>query len=305
RLQLATRMQNDGAKTSPAYWMAQSILAKTDNADGRAARPRIYEHDAAQWRAAMQTGPGATAQDQARAGVLRRLFATLEKGGLQHQPAPGKGFTKWPDDVPVAVALSHGGRVEIRIPAVRPGEDPDAFFKHVFGTDMGADAGLFKRPAGTHYVEIGRNATDRTARFKERLGYPAAFKAFFDRRWTHYGLDVPVGGAGNRDAAGNVIAADGGHGHLYVGYRPPSNGRDGVLLVGAETDAPHATNPLGHKHDWRAISAEMGPADTHKSDRIGGDRDGRLVDLNKLAAGNPDWLQTLKQDRVMSEPQVR
>ena len=302
RLQLATHASQHPEEfaNTPAGFKALSIQAKNGDASALA---RIYERDADQWGKAMQHDPARPAGEAANAGVLKRLFGVLQSGELKHSDAaaPG-GFTHWDKHVPVAAALSHGGRVEIRIPALKPGEDPDAFFRHIFGDDGGKTAGLFTRPAGTHYVEIGPNTAGGAGKFEEQLGNGAALKSALDKDWKHYGLDVPVGGTGNVDGAGNRISADGKHGHLYIGYKPPSEGRDGVLLVGAETERPGETNVLGNKHDIRAKSAEMGPAMTDKSDRIGANANGRIVDLNDLARDNPDWMNQLKTDTDRLSP---
>jgi hypothetical protein len=160
------------------------------------------------------------------------------------------------------------------------------------------DAKMHARTAGTHRVAVEDDKEDGTkGSFKEKGGFRAAIDAGLGTELGdtyHFGLDLPVGGLGQLDMNGNVILPNGAYGHLYIGYKPPTTQRDGALLIGCETDAPGMTNALGHKHDFKATSADHSSTGGLKKDKIGQDKGGMMVDLSKIARDESNWLKQLQ-----------
>ncbi|KAM3101421.1 DUF4157 domain-containing protein [Phormidesmis sp. 146-12] len=304
-------------QNKPPMWKVDAIESK-DPATANAAKQRIYARDAQVWQDTLTdptqaqknrlTDPGGanlTANESTEVQtrttlateIVRRLFVVMQYG-LNYYDTQG-ALNNWTEQV--AVALSHGGRVNIRIPAAK--KDPNRFFKWLIGEEA-ETSGVHTRTAGTHRVAIGEG---QTGSFKEKKGFGAAINAKVGTETGethHYGLDLPVGGLGNVDINGAVILPNGSYGHLYIGYKPPTATRDGALLIGCETDAPGSTNALGHKHDWRAKSAEFSTTGGAKSGKIGREKTGMMIDLAAIqnapgattqTPAQADWMQKLKK----------
>ncbi|WP_437645653.1 hypothetical protein [Sorangium sp. So ce362] len=218
--------------------------------------------------------------------VLKNVFHLLQEGAEIYDDSTKRHVP--PEDVPVAKLLSHGGRVNIQIPA---GSPPYALTELLGITDKDGkpEAGVFKRFVGTHHVALGKG------KFKEQGGQPAALMAKLDDTEL-YGINLAVGGLGLKDFNGDVILPDGAHGHMFIGYRPPKPGRPGALQIGMETTGPGAPSTVGYVHNWRSTEKTANPISSVgglKADKIGDEniKNARTVDLSKL--GN-DWATTLK-----------
>jgi hypothetical protein len=300
-------------QNTPGYWKGQSCHGKTGAIQARDtqawAKTLVAPSKEALTGKLTEGEKTTVAQDknfgsmealQARSAaavqIMKRLFVILQKG-LSYSPAKEAEFRAW--EAPVAVALSHGGRVNIRIPkAAQAGHEHDLFNWLMGGQGGMKMANVYERTAGTHRVAIGEDTKTKKGSFKEKKGFGAAINAMLGTETGdtfHYGLDVPVGGTGERDLNGDVILPNGAYGHLYIGYKPPTTKRDGALLIGCETDAPGKTNALGHKHTAKATSAEFSTTGGAKKDKIGMEKGGMLVDLNQVDPVGNDWLGKLKQ----------
>ncbi|MGK3985450.1 hypothetical protein WME99_20560 [Sorangium sp. So ce136] len=218
--------------------------------------------------------------------VLKNVFHLLQEGAEIYD---GSAKSHVPlQDVPVAKLLSHGGRVNVQIPA---GNAPYALTEHLGITDSNGKPrpGVFKRFVGTHHVSFaGGN-------FKEQGGQLAALKAKFDDTEL-YGINLAVGGLGLKDFNGDVILPDGAHGHMFIGYRPPKPGRPGALQIGMETTGPGAPSTVAYPHNWRSTEKTANPISSVgglKQDKIGDEstKNARTVDLGKLGS---DWRKKLK-----------
>ncbi|MGH8980327.1 MAG: hypothetical protein ACRDWE_04805, partial [Acidimicrobiales bacterium] len=226
----------------------------------------------------------------------------------------------------VARALSHGGRVTVRVPQIVDAKEANRLTEWLGVTSksgkMKPKTGFFKRAFGTHHQAIGENEKDEegtslpgTGRFREQGGAGAAIKSKLGSTQL-YGLNLSVGGLGNKDFNGDVILPDGAHGHLLLVWRPPTTTRDGALQIGIETTAPGAKSTVGYIHNKDSSEATANPESSFgglKSDKIGsggadplkwtgkskgpgdeGDEktNARMVDLNKMG---DDWLDNLKE----------
>ncbi|KYF74902.1 hypothetical protein BE17_50565 [Sorangium cellulosum] len=217
--------------------------------------------------------------------VLKNIFHLLQEGAEIYD---GTAKSHVPlQDVPVAKLLSHGGRVNVQIPA---GNAPYALTEHLGITDDKGNPrpGVFKRFIGTHHVSLG------DGKFKEQGGQLAALKTKFDDTEL-YGINLAVGGLGLKDFNGDVILPDGAHGHMFIGYRPPKPGRPGALQIGMETTGPGAPSTVAYPHNWRSTEKTANPISSVgglKQDKIGDEstKNARTVDLAKLGS---DWKKTL------------
>jgi hypothetical protein len=186
----------------------------------------------------------------------------------------------------VARALSHGGRVTIRVPQIVSKKDANRLMEWLGVTTKGGrlreDRGFFARSFGTHHQAIGKNKNGEagTGKFREQGGKGAALKSKFGSTQL-YGLNLAVGGLGNKDFNGDVILPDGAHGHLLLVWRAPTTDRDGALQIGVETTGPHAKSTVGYTHDANSTEATANPESSFgglKADKVG-DGSARMMGL--------------------------
>ncbi|KYF77130.1 hypothetical protein BE18_27090, partial [Sorangium cellulosum] len=218
--------------------------------------------------------------------VLKNTFHLLQ-AGAEIYDAGSKSHVPL-RDVPVAKLLSHGGRVNIQVPA---GSPPYALTEFLGITDDKGNprTGVFKRDYGTHHVALSNG------KFKEEGGRGAMVKSKLDDTEL-YGMNPTIGGLGLKDFNGDVILPDGAHGHLFIGYRPPKPGRSGALQIGLETTGPGAPSTVGYVHNWRSTEKTANPISSVgglKQDKIGDEKgkNARTVNLGKLGA---DWRGVLQ-----------
>ena len=240
---------------------------------------------------------------------------------------------------PAALALSHGGRVNIRIPALvdlKDGKKPadkNAMIRWLGMLDESGQLAVpfYERDFGTHWLQIGRNKGKRpgTGMFEEKAGKisPNLKKLLGVDNAKMYGLDIAAGGIGRADFNGDLILPDGGHGHVFILYIPPTDGQDGGLQIGIETTSPsefkfprpsifkkenaeaHIPSPVGYVHDASSSEASANPESSFgglKEDKIGDQENsmailgkkygdlGRGRYVNLVGVNDGDWLQHLQ-----------
>ncbi|RNG26015.1 PE-PGRS family protein [Streptomyces botrytidirepellens] len=212
-------------------------------------------------------------------------------------------------DGDVIRALAHGGRVNIRIPALSAGDSATALPEFLGVTDDKGKPTQFvdERDYATHGMDIEKNKPGKRGTFKETGGGLVSLgnriKPDGPDMW---GLDVPGGGFGTKDWNGDVVLPTGSHGHMLLVFTAPTKVKDGSLLIGIETIGPHKPSPVGYQHDFRSTEATSNPETVwhgHKRDKIGSGgtaKNERYVDLKELgdAQGHGDWrafLDDIKQ----------
>ncbi|MDJ1169894.1 hypothetical protein PMG71_10695 [Roseofilum sp. BLCC_M154] len=344
RLQIAT-YQRDLGISNPEYRQTlgylryEAEMAKTDPN----VKQHIYEKDTQMWEQTLAPIPEDAVsqlgterarqlreQTESAQNILRRIFIVLHSGLKYRDDTADKIFKNdWPETV--AVALSHGGRVMVKLPAISKGQDRNEFINWLLGntskekdskgskkpnqvssekiadTDYGK-AQVDTRDFSTHDIDIGKTET-----FTELNPMGNNSKGQSEE---HYGMDIPLGGLGREDLAGEVTLPDGSHGHMYIFYEPPTLDKPGGLLIGAETSRMGRTDVYGQYHDAKGTSAEFSPTGTSKEARIGAKFGGRIVDFTKgsytevidkngkvqqekvkgghTEVKDPNWLQQLK-----------
>jgi hypothetical protein len=235
--------------------------------------------------------------------ILARILLILQAGLQVYDPAQAKHVDLKTEDV--VRALAHGGRVNIRIPALsgqNSADDKYALTDWIGITNHGKEVAAVKeRGFGTHHMSIGENkAGPGSGRFVEEGGKSASMANKRARNVKLYGLDLAAGGLGKRDFNGDVILPDGAHGHMFIGFTKPTKTRDGALQIGIETTGPGAPSMVGYKHNWNSTEATANPESSfygHKMQKVGGGglaTNQRLVDLNKLQADSgKTWVEAL------------
>lgn len=231
-----------------------------------------------------------TAHAQAQQ-ILARILLILQAGLQIYDPGQAKHVDYHTDDV--VRALAHGGRVNIRIPALsgqNKTDDAYALTDWIGITNQGKATGAVKeRGFGTHHMDIGDNKQGPgSGHFVEEGGKGASLANKRSKGVTLFGLDLAAGGLGKRDFNGDVILPDGGHGHMFIGFTKPTKHRDGALQIGIETTGPGAPSLVGYKHNWNSTEATANPESSfygHKMQKVGGGSlatNQRLVDLNAV-----------------------
>lgn len=191
--------------------------------------------------------------EKERVGILKRMFALMNFGGLKIFDANGNEISaaKMPE-IPLAAFLSHGGRIAMAIPS---SIDPKRFWNWFTTGDpnndrtlnrnvdksknseaMGDQSTMFNRPGAgaTHEFSITADGkleeTKRGLSHLPKMGLETVKDALINGHFTpHWGMNLAIGGAGNiSDYDNKPISADGSHGHLYVYYK------DGILALGLE-----------------------------------------------------------------------
>lgn len=240
-----------------------------------------------------------------RANVILTNVLLILQNGLKVYDDEAEKHVDFTGDV--ARALAHGGRVNIRIPALGEGESATDLTDWLTVTENGKNPNKDeKRAFATHHMSI-KGVDDK---FEERGGMSASLSNVFPLNSAEqvklWGLPLAADGMGGHDFNGDVILPDNGHGHMLLGFTPPRRDRDGALEVGIETVGPGGPSPVGHKHNILSTEATANPESSfygHKKDKIGGGKlkdNQRYVPLAELQTGDgvgwQDFLKKMKAD---------
>src|SRR5690606_11168611 len=129
----------------------------------------------------------------------------------------------------VVRALAHGGRVNIRIPALRDGDDPMALTDFLGATRNGQlTEATSKRAFATHRTAIGKNKEGEEGTFQEKGGTLTSLTNMVTpslpergvERPRMMGVDIAGGGLDSRDWNGEVVLPNGSHGHMLLVFTP-------------------------------------------------------------------------------------
>ncbi|MFE7031243.1 DUF4157 domain-containing protein [Streptomyces sp. NPDC057621] len=236
--------------------------------------------------------------------LLTKIFLILKEGLKVFNPEAGV-HEDFKDDV--AHALAYGGRVNIRIPQLADGQHGYELpqWLHITKEDRKfwepkstPEKPVYRRGFGTHHMEIGENQKDGTpGKFVEKGEIGATLQNWMDPHSHLYGLPLALRGMGNKDFHGDTILPNESYGHAFMGYKPPTDKRDGALQVGIETAGPGGRTPDGYEHGLTSSEKNSNPVSQvggHKDDKPGADAplasSQRHVDLKEFG----DWVQKLK-----------
>lgn len=281
------------AKSNYAEQLAYPPTVQADWANNAAAAVVQYTQDAKLWTNTIYT-PYPANFIELRGKILKRLFTVYRLGSLQYRTDTQSPWRYW--DKPIAAALSHGGRVLIRIKKrVQPGKH--SFWNWlVTGNASPTDeptitAHLQSRTSSTHSIEfaatgpreIGGGVTGKLV----GMGGPLVNRDF--------GMNLAVGGITGIGADGKPVEAMGAHGHLFLYYNqaPASDAEwDCALLVGCETVAPDG---------FQGANRLQGHLGTHHA-RVGGAQSRSVTggkkwrDIGDDASGIPGEFDCMKID---------
>lgn len=242
-------------------------------------------------------------QDARAREMLTKVLLILQHGLKLYDPEAGAHVADYEKDV--IRALAHGGRVNIRIPALSSASAPAYSLPQFLGVTQddrtNTRAGdVVDRGFATHRTSIGANKEGKPGTFKEKGGPLASLTNVVSvgaDRPDLWGQNISGGGLGSRDWNGDVVLPDGSHGHMLLVHHRPTTKKDGSLQIGIETLAPHAVSPVGYQHDFRSTEATANPESVlhgHKGDKVGSGglgKNERLVELGELGKkhASGDW----------------
>ncbi|MER5554408.1 DUF4157 domain-containing protein [Streptomyces sp. NPDC002793] len=245
------------------------------------------------------TTPDNKAKDARAREMLTKVLLILQNGLKLYDPKAGEHAADYEKDV--IRALAHGGRVNIRIPALSSKDEAAYSLPNFLGvtqddrTDTRA-GDVVDRGFATHRTSIGENKDGKRGTFKEKGGLMASLTnvVSLNDRPDLWGQNISGGGLGSKDWNGDVVLPNGSYGHMLLVHHRPTTKKDGSLQIGIETLAPHATSPVGYKHDFRSTEATANPESIlhgHKGDKIGSgglSKNERLVELGEMGTDG-DW----------------
>ncbi|WP_046727029.1 PE-PGRS family protein [Streptomyces humi] len=260
-----------------------------------------------------EKAPDYVRKDTRAREMLTKILLVLRSGLKLYDPALGTHKVDHEQDV--IRALAHGGRVNVRIPALSSKDEAAYWLPHFLGVTKDATKGetaedVSERDFATHRTSIGANKGDQPGTFKEKGGIMAsvtnklAVGAASPKLW---GQDFSGGGLGSKDWNGDMVLPNGSYGHILLVYHRPTMERDGSLQIGIETIKPHADSPVGYEHDFRSTEATSNPESVlhgHKGDKVGSGglgKNERFVDLREMGASRADgdwraYLDEVQQD---------
>lgn len=186
-----------------------------------------FELDAATWYGTLERS-----RDPHKKAMLRRLFGVLRFGGLAFKR--NGGWSYWySTNMPIATALSHGGRILIQTP-VDDDVGPDSLWNWLWGS---LSAGANTRAAATHDAKLAK-PPEKILRHLDKC-WIETNPSLGGASGIHFGVNVAAGGDGSvNPLSGNVVTDDGEHGHLYLCHKVANGGKTGAILVGCEDSAP-------------------------------------------------------------------
>ena len=190
--------------------------------------------------------------------------------------------------------IVHGGRTNIILPY---GGDQERVMASIYGITPEETAELKSRSAATHYATRQKMNDDGTVKSKSAEESPWSV-TLHKVLPNQFGMNIAVGGIGETGPDKKMILPTGSAGHMYVRKEIGNENACGSLLVGFESADPGATSFTGHKHDFRAVSAQQSAFLADKS-LVGKKTDGRTIDLSGL---EPEKFEKIMNefDRVYS-----
>lgn len=203
---------------------------------------------------------GKSESDKTKAHALLKSILLLYFADISYRDRQDQQFHSWRElnrnsglePFPIASVLLHGSRALIEFPSEVNAQIIDWLI--INKADW--------RHAATHGI---KSIDEETSKFAENsaskhlqeikvsllgAGYQIAAQMLPSAKYQHYGIDVALGGAGNRNPVSQqIIQPNGEHGHLYVYYHVAKEGEHGGLLLGIEQSAPGKSDQYGGSHD--------------------------------------------------------
>ncbi len=196
----------------------------------------------------------------------------------------------------MAVAVSHCSRIVFTLPGekkeeYRSKEKIDNMWKSIMFNDGGSNAAQNnRRTSSTHSLKC------RTLKDDENYEIGTKEKKVLFNLISQRGMNVAVGGLGNKGIGGKMLKNNGSCGHMYSMRKRGNVGEYGAMLVGFESDAPGEMNQLGHKHSKKATGEKASSFGGQRTDEIGAKYGGRQCDLKEFSATQiTEYMETLER----------
>jgi hypothetical protein len=211
-------------------------------------------------------------------GFLERIFKILRWGPLLYREKKSQAaFKPWPH--PLAVALSHGGRILIQLPRgdqrQKEGEGAgEPLAQRVWRWLIG-DAPCKERAAATHGIDELLGTPDEVCANPRSRKWLLEAGTLAGGGLQHWGVNIALGGEGQTSPFARLYAfdlqeeaqrqnlrsqADGRHGHVYLGYKRAVGRAHGGILIGVEGSEPGKWDVLGHFHGPSGTSSPISMA---------------------------------------------
>lgn len=203
--------------------------------------------------------------------------------------------------------FSHSGRVMFTLPHGESSKQDkmfDAWQKRTLENE-GMWEGRFashdiKRRHVNDYGEVTQPSKEIKLKWKEQLK-----KGQLNKKITtyfgNYGMNIPLGGLGQKFNGNDCVDGKGSFGHMYVREKKGDKNICGSILVGIENAAPKMESCVGQLHNYKAIGHDMSPFYSGKA-APGAQYDGREVDLSHL---KPEELTKALQDFEVGYAQLQ
>lgn len=229
----------------------------------------------------IQISPEQKQRTLAKQEFMRRLHLAMAVGGVkmstEDNPNSSNQDALKDYEFPLASVLSHGQRHLFETHESELGEQ---LFQYLLSGSLEGDTSIVNaRPFASHGTKI-----QSSGQIKE-LKYPFVkqFQGLFTGE--HKGVNIPLGGIGNRDVNNDIIGPGGKpidpetgkirkgkqHGHIYINKH--QRGKTTALMFGLEGAAPLKTNMFNVEHN-----ASSGTEDqTKKISATGGQKLSKLL----------------------------
>lgn len=194
--------------------------------------------------------------------------------------------------------IVHGGRTNIILPY---GGNQEGVMNSIYGENPEQTAELNSRSAATHYAKSQKMNDDGSVKRKAKEESPFSLNVFKVMP-KQFGMNIAVGGIGKKGPDQKTVLPNGTAGHMYIRKALGGEHTCGSILVGFESADPGATSFTGHKHDFRAVSAQQSAFLADKN-LVGKKTDGRTIDLSGLSSDK--FVKIMNEfDRVYSTLQA-
>lgn len=238
-----------------------------------------YDWDVAAWYGAL-TSPG----HYSVAACLLKLFSVLRNAGVYYDKGVIAGNYDWRDcsvgdtnmlnGIPLGAILAHGGRLLIQLPVRTEHDDQGTEFFNWLTDEARTHNTCVSRTTATHALKhrapalaiAGGPRRFRTSEQRGKTsGIRGAIKTKIMKEENHWGVNLALFGNGRTNwFSGNVVDANGGHGHLYIYFNPKDVGQCAGMMVGGENSGVGAMSQTFVGHGAKAVSEDYSPAGTFK-----------------------------------------
>ena len=266
-------MAKQKVELSPANLIKNTIIERTVKEDQTAV--------ATQWVDTFRHN----AKDNAATNIAKLMIAAIAKGDFKTKSAlASPDLTAPPNTLSVVDYVSHASRIIIDYEKL----NPDNLQEFLALFPESGQKGVVARSATHAVVRKGEKITELKGFMLGVTGQlPTIVKTPYD-----FGLNIAMGGEGQKNHVGNTISANGFSGHMYFHHYAP----DSLLMLGLEQSAPAASI-------LEAIWGHSSPGDgaQHDSDQFGQGHSLTGASDTYTAAGSLYFSDPIYQAKLLAE----